>query len=85
MLEADVREQHDGRVEHIGGVEPAPEPCLDSRDLDTPLGEVEERRGGENLELRGADGERVPAHAPDRALEARGVGVETLVPARDVR
>ena len=85
VLEPDVRQQHDARVEDVRRVEPAAEPGFDDGDVDAALGEVGERRGGQHLELRRADRFGVGAHAGDRALEPVGVGLEPLAPAGDVR
>ena len=85
MLEADVREQDDGRVDDVRRVETSAEPGLDDGRVDLALGEVRERSRGERLELRRADGLGGCAHTRDRAFEGVGVGVEPLVPAAHVR
>ena len=85
VLEADVRQQDDGRVEDVRRVEAAAEPGLDDGGVDFALGEVCERGGRERLELRRGDGLRGGAHARDRSLERVRVGVEALVPAAHVR
>ena len=54
MLEPDVGQHHDRRAEHVGGVVAAAEARLDHGDLDAALGELGERRGGQQLELRDA-------------------------------
>ena len=84
MLERDVREQHDPRVDHVGRVEAAPEAGLHGRRLDAPRCEVGERGGGQHLELRRSELLRCGPDTSHRALEACFVGVEPLVPARYV-
>ena len=55
MLEADVGEQDDARVDHVRRVVAAPEPGLDDRRLDAPRGELGECSGRDRLELRRTD------------------------------
>ena len=69
VIEADVRQQDDGGVEHVRRVVASTEPGLDDRGVDLVRRELSERRGGQHLELRGADRDRGRAHAADRALE----------------
>ena len=52
VLEADVRQQDDARVDDVRRVEPAAESGLDDGGVDTALGEVRERGRGQRLELR---------------------------------
>ena len=52
MLEPDVRQQDDARVEHVRRVEATAETGLDRRNLDTASGEVGESSRRQQLELR---------------------------------
>ena len=69
MVERDVREQHDLRIENVGGVKAAAEACFDDRDVELLLGELGQRGRGQRLELRRADCLGVRANAGDRPLE----------------
>ena len=71
MLERDVREHDDPRVEHVRRVVAPAEPRLDHGDVDLARRELGERGGGQHLELRRAVGVRPDAR--ERALEV-GVG-----------
>ena len=55
VLEGDVREQDDRRVDDVRRVEPPAEPGLDDGHVDAALGELGERRGGQRLELGRSD------------------------------
>jgi hypothetical protein len=85
VLEADVGEHRDRRREHVGGVMAAAEAGLDHRGLHPALGELGERRGGEQLELghtlaarqRAVDLGRRRGRALDGSTE--GVGLEVGV------
>ena len=72
VLEPDVRQQDDRRVEDVRRVEPAAEPGLDDGCVDAARGEVGERGRGQRLELRRADRLGRRADARDRALERLG-------------
>ena len=66
VLEPDVGEHRDRRVEHVGRVVAPAEARLHHRDLDPALGELGERRGGQQLELRHALAARQRAVDLDR-------------------
>ena len=85
MLEPDVRQVDDRRVEDVRRVEPAAEPGLDRGDVDALGGELGERGSRQRLELRRPQPLGRRPDAADGTLEALGVGVEPLLPARDVR
>ena len=68
VIEADVREQHDARPEHIRRVVAASEPRLHDRDVDVRLRERGERGGGDDLELRRV---QLLAPAPDTTATAK--------------
>ena len=71
VLERDVRQQDDRRVDDVRRVEPAAEPGLDDRHVDAALGELGERGRGQRLELGRAERLRGAANARDGPLEAR--------------
>jgi len=85
VLERDVRQEDDARVDHIRRVETAAEARLDHRRLNAACLEVGEGGGRERLELGRANLFGCRADARERALEAGLVGLEPFVPARDVR
>ena len=85
VLERDVREQDDLGVDDVRRVEPASEAGFDDRCVDVPLGEVEQRRRGQRLELGCVELLRGVANARDGPLEARAITIQPLVPAGDVR
>ena len=66
VLEPDVGEHGDARVEHVGGVPAPAQARLDDRDLDLAARELVERGGGQQLELRHA------LAARERAVDLRG-------------
>ena len=70
VLERDVRQHDDPRVEDVRRVEPAAEPGLDDGDVDLARGELGERGGGEHLELR-----RARRRAAGRARAPLEIGV----------
>ena len=78
VVEADVREPDDARVDDARGVVPAAETRLDDAGLDTGLGQHQERSRRESLELRGTlaerglDGARRLLHAIERDRERGG-------------
>ena len=87
VLEPDVREQDDPRLEDVRRVEAAAEPGLDHRDVDLGIREGGERRGGHDLELGSTELLRSYSNARHRVLE---VGFSTsdpdpLAPPDDVR
>ena len=87
MLEPDVREQHDARSEDVRRVETTSKPCFDDRDVDSSVGEGDERGGGDDLELRRFESLCCGADACDHTLEV-GLGAvqpDPLRPAGDVR
>ena len=51
VVDADRRDDRDGRVDDVGGVPAAAEPDLDHRDVDGRVGERGERHRGDDLEL----------------------------------
>ena len=55
MLEPDVRQENDRRVEDVRRVEPAAQPGLDRGDVDSLRGELGQRRCRQRLELRRAE------------------------------
>ena len=67
VLERDVRQHDDPRVEHVRRVVPAAEAGLDDGDVDLARGELGERGGRQHLELRRA--RRVRPDARERRLE----------------
>ena len=69
VLERDVRQHHDRRVEDVRRVEAAAEAGLDDGGVDLPRGELGERGGRQHLELRRARGVR--PHARERAPRGR--------------
>ena len=73
------------RVEDVRRVEPAAEPGFDHRGVDLALREERERGGRQRLELRRVHGLGCVADVRHGALERLGIGVESLVPAADVR
>src|SRR5262245_18284343 len=85
VLEGDVGEQNDLGVDHVRSVEPPAEPRFDDGNVHSLLGELEQRRRGQDLELRRAELLRGTANPRDGPLEARLVTIKPLVPARDVR
>ena len=85
MLERDVRQVNDRRVEDVRRVEPAAEPGLDRGDVDSLRGELGQRGSRQRLELRRSQPLGRRPHSADGTLEALGVGVEPLLPAGDVR
>ena len=85
VLERDVREQDDLGVDDVRRVEPASETRFDDRCFDVTLGEVEERGCGQRLELGRVELLRGVANARDGPFEARGITIQPLVPAGDVR
>ena len=72
VLETDVRQEHDGSVEHVRRVEPPAEARFDDGRRDAAFGEARERGRGERLELRRADGLGRGTDVGDRALERGG-------------
>jgi hypothetical protein len=85
VLQRNVREQDDLGVDDVRRVEPPPKPRFDDCDVHPLLGELEERSGGENLELCRPELLRGTANPRDGPLEAGLVTIQPLVPAGDVR
>ena len=87
VLERDVRQQHDPRVEDVRRVEPSAEPRLDDRHVHSCFGELGQRRSRQRLELGRADTLCRAAHVRDRVLEVRilPADLDPLAPAADVR
>src|SRR5690606_24301281 len=50
VLEADARDRHDRRIDHVRGVESSAEPHLDDGVIDSLAREMEEREAGHELE-----------------------------------
>ena len=94
VLEGDVGQDDDGRIDHVRRVEPAAEPGLERDRLHPALGQGEQSRHREHLELgRLAELRRQPpdlvAHAPDGPAEPasvhrRAVDEHALAVPRDV-
>ena len=87
MLERDVREHDDARLEHVRRVVAPAETRLDDGDVDPGLRKRREGRRRQNLELRRSDPLGRAADSGDGALE---VGVlaadaDALAPAAHVR
>ncbi len=72
VLEPDVRQQDDARVDHVRRVVAAAEPGLDRSDLRSARGEVGERGRGERLELRRVDRLGRGTDARDRLAKPAG-------------
>ena len=85
VIEADVRQQDDARVDHVRRVMASAEARLDHGDVDLLLSELRECRRGEDLELRRAF--RARANALDGGFEARVLAgdLDALAPAAHVR
>ena len=85
VVERDVRQQDDARVDHVRRVVASAEARLDNGDVDLLLSELRECRRGEDLELRRAF--RVGANALDGGFEARVLAgdLDALAPAAHVR
>ena len=84
VLEADVREHDDARVEHVGGVPAPAEAGLDHGDLDLAARELVERRRGQQLELRHALAARRACGRPSRRPPPRARPRRRSVRAGDV-
>ena len=69
VVERDVREHDDPRAQDVRRVVAAAEPRLDHGDVDLRLGECEERRRGDDLELRRVP--RMRPHPRDGRVEVR--------------
>ena len=85
VLEGDVRQQDDRRVDDVRRVEASAQPRLDDRHVHAGLGELGERGRGQRLELGRAELLRGLANPRDGPLERFGITIQPLVPARDVR
>ena len=86
MLEPDVGEHGDTGVDRVGGIEATAEPGLDDGDVDAGGGELAERCGGQQLELRHAVvgfglGAIDELGGTDRARDRRGeaLGLDVLL------
>ena len=88
MLEGDVREDDDARVEDVGRVVPPAEAGLDDGDVDLGGRELGERGGGQRLELGRADRlgrrSRTRARAASRSASSPA-DADPLGPGDDVR
>ena len=87
MLEPDVRQQDDARLEDVRRVETTAKPGFDHRDVDLGSREGGERRGGHDLELGRVELLGSFSDARNRALEV-GFGTsdpDPLAPPDDVR
>ena len=69
VLERDVREQHDRRVDDVRRVEPPAEARLDDGHVHSVLGELGQRGGCQHLELGRSERFRGTANARDGPLE----------------
>ena len=67
MLQRDIRQQHDTRLEHVRRVVTAAQTRFDNRDVHLLCAELGQRGRGHNLELGRAFGVR--AHTLDRTVE----------------
>ena len=95
VLEGDVGEHHDRRLDHVGGVQTPAQPRLERDDLHPALGEREQGGDGQHLELRRLAELRrqtghLGAHSFHRGRERRlsdrtAVDDDALRPAGDVR
>ena len=87
VLQVDVREQDDPGVDHVRRIQPAAEPGLDDGDVHLGLGELEQRRRGQGLELGGAEGIRRRPHALEGALDVHFLcaDLDPLAPTTHVR
>ena len=85
VFERDVGEQDDLGVDDVRRVEPSAEPGLDDRRVHALFRELEQRRGGQDFELRRPELLRGTADPRDGPLEAGLVTIQPLVPACDVR
>ena len=84
VLERDVRELDDRRIDDVGGVEASPKSSLDDGHVHPSLGELGQRGRRQDLELRGSKRFRGTANPRDGPLEGRRITIQPLVPARDV-
>ena len=86
MLEPDVREQDDARLQDVRRVVASAEARFDDCDVHLSRGEERERGSGHDLELGGVEPFRGRANTRDRVLEVRLLAVEAnpLAPALDV-
>ena len=57
VVEPDVGDDRDLRVDHVRGVPAAEHPDLDHHDVDGDVGEPAERGGGDDLEVARPDAE----------------------------
>ena len=84
VLERDVRELDDRRVDNVRDVEASPKPSLDDGHVHPSFGELGQGGRRQDLELRGSERFRGTANPRDGPLEARRITIQPLVPARDV-
>ena len=87
VVERDAREHDDLRAEDVRGVVAAAESRLDDGDVDPRVGEREQGRRGQGLELRGSQG-RGPGSDPGGGAFEVGLlaaDADPLAPAADVR
>ena len=77
VFQADAREHHHRRRDHVGGVQTAAQPGLQGQRLDAAAREGQQRRHGEHLELRGLA--QLGGQAGHRLAHALHAGAQQLV------